>query len=96
MNILPGASRQQLAIILDLRQKIRFHNSFMKPKDKDLIVCINPNDKVLSKIELIVVEHTRKTRVIFLDVFLVHELRKTEDRRILEIKCFLRRNSLFS
>lgn len=45
MNILPGASRQQLADILDLRQKIRLHNSFMKLKDKDLAVCI----KVLSK-----------------------------------------------
>lgn len=49
MNILPGASRQQLAVILDLRQNIRLHDSFMKPKDKDLAVCINPNDKVLSK-----------------------------------------------
>jgi len=49
MNILPGASRQQLAVILDLRQKIRLHNSFVKPKVKDSAACINPNVKVLSK-----------------------------------------------
>lgn len=28
----------------------------MKSKDKDLVVCINPNDKVLSKMLLIVIE----------------------------------------
>lgn len=26
MNILPGTGRQELAVILEVRQKIRFHN----------------------------------------------------------------------
>lgn len=33
--------------------------------------------------------------MILLDVFLVHELRKRADRKILEIKCFLRKVFFF-
>lgn len=42
INILPGGSMQQLAVILDLRQKTRLHNNFMKPKDRDLAVMYQP------------------------------------------------------
>lgn len=78
MNILPGVHRHQLAVIFDLRKEIGFH------KDRDLAVCMNPNEQVLSKKQLMAFELQEKNQY----DLLVHEKRNMEDRKILDIRHF--------